>query len=687
MPPRTPAATTPVARVLPLLRIAHLDRGFDYLVSQEDSEAAVPGVRVRIRFNGQLQDAIVLQRLDRSDFSGDLRFIERVVSPFVVYPPALSQLVESLSARYAGTRADIIRAAIPPRHAKAEEADFGTAWEDLGTATEPDLSGWQDYQHGASFVDAVLSGTVARAAWQVAAGKQWMEALAALAAKVAIDGGGVVIVVPDQRDVDRLEAQLRTVVGAKQITTLTNSLGPQARYRRYLMALQGQARIVIGTRSAAYAPVQNLRLVAIYDDGDSSLVDNTKPYVHAREVLTTRAAQEGASVLIVGHSRTAETQLLVESGWAHNLLPTVETLQRTCPGITAVGEYGVSVARERGGTTSLQGPAYHALSAALGRGEPVLVSVPRAGYMPLLACGKCRTPARCRACNGPLGLPVEAPDDAPVTARAASAASAASAQVPACRWCGQLAPAHRCSACGSPRIRALVLGVQATAEELGRAFARTAVVVSGGNRVVDTVAAEPALVIATPGAEPQVSAGLYGAALIMDTGAVLGRQDLRATEEALASWARVATLVAPRSEGGEVIIAAEPGLPVVQELCNWNFAGAAARELASRRELRFPPAVPVAAIDGAAAAVDSFLSRFELADSAEVLGPVPLPPGNPLPGDYDVQQFGPPQRVIVRTPPGPRAALGLALRTAQAQRSINKEDLPLRIQVDPLHFG
>ena len=132
MPKKIPAATAPVARVLPLLAVAHLDRGFDYLVSEEDAAAAQPGVKVRIRFNGKLQDAIVLERLGRSDFSGDLRFIDRVISPYVVYPPAIAQLIESLANRYGGTRPDIIRSAIPPRHARAEESDLDTAWESFG---------------------------------------------------------------------------------------------------------------------------------------------------------------------------------------------------------------------------------------------------------------------------------------------------------------------------------------------------------------------------------------------------------------------------------------------------------------------------------------------------------------------------------------------------------------------------
>ena len=75
MPKKTPATRKPVVRVLPLLGVAHLDRGFDYLVEEADSEDVQPGIKVRIRFNGRLVDAIVLERLHDSEFGGNLRFI------------------------------------------------------------------------------------------------------------------------------------------------------------------------------------------------------------------------------------------------------------------------------------------------------------------------------------------------------------------------------------------------------------------------------------------------------------------------------------------------------------------------------------------------------------------------------------------------------------------------------------
>ncbi|MGO2573841.1 MAG: primosomal protein N', partial [Corynebacterium casei] len=316
MPKKTPASVKPVVRVLPLLGVSHLDRPFDYLVTEEESEAAQPGVRVRIRFNGRLVDALLMQRLSESDFDGKLAYIDRVISPFQVYPQQLSTLVDALANRYGGNRSDIIRFAIPPRHAKAEEADLDTSFEDLGEITEPDLSPFSAYQHGESFVDFVLAGNTARAAWQVAPGDDWAAAIAALGTKVALDGRGVLVVVPDQSDVDMVEAAFRKYVSAKQVTVLNVSQGPQARYRRYLSVLVGQARIVVGTKSAAFAPVKDLGLAVIFNDGDDNLVERSAPYVHSREVLTTRSAQGNCSVLLVGPARAAVARGGVGGGGA-----------------------------------------------------------------------------------------------------------------------------------------------------------------------------------------------------------------------------------------------------------------------------------------------------------------------------------------------------------------------------------
>ena len=281
--------------------------------------------------------------------------------------------------------------------------------------------------------------------------------------------------------------------------------------------------------------------------------------------------------------------------------------------------------------------ALRAARTALQAGLPVLVQVPRRGYVPALACARCRTIARCRHCTGPLSLPDRD------TAGAV------------CRWCGREEPALRCARCGSDAVRAVVVGARRTAEELGKAFPGIAVITSGGDAMVAAVPGEPAVVVATPGAEP-VAAGGYGAALLLDGWALLGRQDLRAAEDTLRRWMAAAALVRPRGDGGTVAVVAESAIPTVQSLIRWDPVGHADAELDARAEVGLPPAVHIAAVDGAPAAVGALLDTAELPETAQLLGPVDLPHRCP-----------PAARCRGRQPGEPDAGAGAPRRRAGAR--------------------
>ena len=110
-----------MARVLVDLPLAHLDRPFDYAVPEAMAEAARPGVRVKVRFAGQDVDGFVVERRAVSDHAGTLTALRRVISPEPVLTPAVAGLSEDVAKRYAGTRSDVLRLAVPPRHATVEK--------------------------------------------------------------------------------------------------------------------------------------------------------------------------------------------------------------------------------------------------------------------------------------------------------------------------------------------------------------------------------------------------------------------------------------------------------------------------------------------------------------------------------------------------------------------------------------
>ena len=211
-------------------------------------------------------------------------------------------------------------------------------------------------------------------------------------------------------------------------------------------------------------------------------------------------------------------------------------------------------------------------------------------------------------------------------------------------------------------------GAGRTAEELGRAFPSVPVRTSGRAEVISEVPSGPAVVVATPGAEPRADGG-YAAAVLLDGWALLGRPSLRAAEEALRRWMNAAALVRPAAEGGAVVVVADSGLAAVQALIRWDPVTHAERELAERATLRFPPAVRMAALTGPASAVREVLSAAALPPGADVLGPVPV----------EADQA----RALVRVPRSGGLALAAALRAAQAIRTAQKEAGVVRVQLDP----
>jgi primosomal protein N' (replication factor Y) len=210
------------------------------------------------------------------------------------------------------------------------------------------------------------------------------------------------------------------------------------------------------------------------------------------------------------------------------------------------------------------------------------------------------------------------------------------------------------------------------------------VITSAGEAVLSEVAGRPALVVATPGAEPCAS-GRYGAALLLDSWALLGRQDLRAAEDTLRRWMAAAALVRPRDDGGVVIVVAESSVPTVQALIRWDPVGHAEAELVARTEVALPPSVHMAALDGATEAVAALLDEVQLPDSAELLGPVELPPGVRRPPGTPADV--PVTRMLVRVRREQGLTLAAELRRGVAVTSARQTDEPVRVQVDPLRIG
>lgn len=667
----------PVARVRVDSTLPQVDRTFDYRVPAELSEDAVPGARVRVLFNGHELTGYIEERAATTDWTRtSLLPLKSVLSRVPSVAPEIFALAEALADRYASTVANVLRLAVPPRiaaldkkyapllpgyesaylgdsvpeseHVESEHAALGHADPEPSaasdTSTHADPYAWlatpgapapfvldppalnpdapdaasvfSDYENGAEFIEDVAAGAATRAVMTVLPGHlehTWADVVATALATAAASGRGAIAVVPTAKNLDLLEAALAERLPADSFVRLSSDSTPHTRYHGFVKARLGRVPVVIGTRAAAYAPVANLGLVVCWDDGDSSLVERRAPYCHARDVLLLRASAENTAALFAGFSMSSEAARLVRTRWASHVRAPRALVRDYSPRIFSTGSEFELARDPLAAMARIPHLAFEHARRALARG-PVLVQVARSGYIPSFSCERCRMPARCGECSGPLSM-------------------ASGSSVPSCSWCGHLAQQWRCSECGFTHWRYSAAGATRTAEELGRAFPNVPVISSAGDHVRASVGPEPALVVATPGAEP-VAFGGYAAALLLDADKMLRFDSLRAPEAALRRWLNAAALVRPAALEGTVVTTASPS-PVEQALVRWDPAWFARQELEERAQTGLPPAVRTAAVTGAEADVRAFMEEFlgssaldeRVREQLRIVGPVPLDQG------------------------------------------------------------
>lgn len=598
--------TDTVARVLIDSPLPQLDRLFDYGIPEALRETAVPGVRVKVplRSAGRIADGYIVELGPPGDYTGAISDLEEVVSAIPVLSAEVWAVARKVSERAAGNAYDIVRLAVPTRQVRVEKAYLGAdARPDLPELVPPaPIHGFGPgvletaiAARGRLAVDAIpLVSEVGEPGSGVWVG-DWAVTMAASAAATLAGGRTAILAVPDFRDQTQLAAALAAILPAERIIRLDAKQSNPDRYRAFLRCLRDEPVVIVGNRSVVYAPATNLGLIGIWDDGDPLHSEQLSPYVHARDAALVRQEQQGCALIFFGHSRSTEVERLVEIGFVAAVSPQPSVLPKIVPTSQQSSEDRLAA------QARIPSTAWREARAALEHG-PVLVQVARPGYAPRLACADCKRNARCLRCEGPLGQKT-------------------ASSTPACGWCGALAVQWKCSNCEGEKLRLLGYGAGRTAEDLGRAFPGVRIIVADGERPILEVGAEPALVIATRGAEP-IAAGGYRAILLLDGESMIARESLRVAEDCLRWWSNAAALAARRAP----IVLVGVGGALASAFVTWRQSDFARRELADRRVLRFPPAVRVATLTGTVQAVADAVAALQV-DGADILGPVEVDDG------------------------------------------------------------
>lgn len=739
----TPAEQHPIAQVVLDVQALHLGQTFDYFIDEKDSEAAQPGVLVRVRFGSQRVSGVIWARTDTSNTPrSSIRYIERVLSPDVLVPASMREDIGLIAKAYGGTRANILRFAVPPRVAKVEAEQrlaaafrrpVGGSLSDntqggfAGRGTNPDGTmpagstfavastvsegAAQGYRRlTANYADVnVLHDALTGQRFQsfvfdsLPGAQEWQRNMAWMVATALSAGKAAVVELPTMREVEDLMPMLRNY-GLKpfapapaggwvgDVAVLNAETMPAAdRYRTYLAVALGQVKVVIGTRAVMYAPVEGPALFAILEDAAYQNMDGMMPYPQARGVMRLRAKSHGGVFVAMANARTPQSQWentgpgTVEtpvSGYSTTIHPLASPLKDATPWVRWLNRDELARLADPSIGARVPHTAVRVLSKALESG-PVLLSIPQDSVSETLSCAKCHRQARCAKCSGPLQLPADRRDS-----------------TPRCRWCGAAAINWKCPGCGHERMRVVRVGAAGTAAELAGLFRGVPVVLSSKTQgLVRDVACQPMIVIATPGFEPRVrpvsaeqgSAGHeYRAVAVLDAWTSLYALGVDARLDTLTAWMRAVSLCAPRSRGGQALILGETDPAIAQSLMLWDSRILAAKDLEERVETGMPPAVAAACVWGRRDAVMTLMQRIgalggdwtACGELPGMLGPVPIAQPDTVDA-RELEATADRVKAVIRVPQSRRAELAARLHRETARHVASREPGELRFRVDP----
>jgi primosomal protein N' (replication factor Y) len=531
------------------------------------------------------------------------------LSPHCVATPASLALIDKASEFYCCNPWDLLRSAIPPRVVSVDK--------ELSVTQTPTKS---------------KSGIKVKAFQSfrpfIASDQQIAEIVDGF-----IKSGSVLIVAPDEKDVDRLISGLSDRY--ENVLRLSSSSTREERYRNFLLAMRLQSSIVVGTRSAVFTPINNLAAIIIYKESSPDHFDLRSPGWNSSTIARMRSELEGIGLVFTGFTPSVRVAYEIDRS-------TIKfNNQRTQVNVQAFTPSEGSL---------LPGRIYSEIKKALKKG-PVLFVAPRKGYGNALLCAHCRNVALCK-CGGRLSV-------------------AAKEVAPSCVHCGTSFPAWKCTFCDRDKQYLAGRGIERAAEEISRAFPGFPVVISAGDVIKEAVDAKPALILATPGAQPHVQDG-YSAVVVLDAIRFFSHTDVNGQERARELMFETASLV---NRDGQVLLVLDDSHPIVAALARWNIAPLLKRELAERGELKLPPSVTSAVLvmeQVAAAAIASGLRKAledrRLPSSTRIFGPTILPKGL--------------AKIVMHVSHEQSLELGVVLHELQRKRSISKKDL-LTLRIDP----
>ena len=375
---------------------------------------------------------------------------------------------------------------------------------------------------------------------------------------------------------------------------------PADRYRAWRAVASGIVPCVLGTRAAMYAPVEGDALFAIVEDTAYQYADGMMPYAQARGVMRLRAKKHGGVFVAMSYSRSALSQSEVDSyssntqvakdisGSSVPVTVRKELREKIVPWVRWLNRETLSKLADPSIGARIPHTAVRAINEALADGNPVLLSIAQDGVTQSAMCSSCLHQARCRRCTGPLDI-------------------SAGIKSLRCLWCGASAVNWSCANCGNTNLRAIRVGAAGIAQEVSKLFRNVPILLSSPhqpNGIIHSIDKKPVIVVATSGAEPRVKSqngaqsGSYGVVAILDTWVSLYASGLDSRIDTLTAWMKAASLCAPRTSGGSVLLIGETYTILARALTLWDTTQLSLNELSERKQAVLPPFVTAACVWG-----------------------------------------------------------------------------------------
>ncbi|CAN2199041.1 PriA Primosomal protein N' (replication factor Y) - superfamily II helicase [Candidatus Nanopelagicaceae bacterium] len=551
-----------VAQVWVDSSVFHLDSAFSYLIPGNLSDLVQVGSLVSVPFHGRDITGFVIG-LDAPASLVGLKSIHKVIGRYPLLTQEIIDLVIVAARRYAAHPLDLVRSAIPERVAAVEKN-----FDDGEVVLRP------------------ASGDSSKHYLQLPPGRSRSGLMAQKISSLRREGA-VLAILPDHREVTELCAELLSQGITPAI--LDTSLAKSEFYSNFLATRLGKTDVVIGTRSAIFAPVSNLRSILIYNEGSENFYERRAPGWNVRDIALMRSELEGVNLFFAGYSPSTDISRLIDANECD--FKKVRSKVRTSVFVQSHGEL-------------LPSRAIPPIRAALKTG-PVLFLVPLKGYAQAIRCAKCRTLSRC-TCGG---SHIKNSATSPIS----------------CSHCGSISPSWACVWCQHPVASLAARGADRHQHELGLLFPSVPVQLSTADHPIPEINGS-ALIIATPGMAPRVSQG-YAAVVLLEGNRFLNQPDMRASERVREIFFAHAALAAPNAP---VLLVQDEGHSIATAITTWNPTIAIQRDLEERRNLNLPPYVRSALMTMETKEItrlkNALLSSQEegrIPASTKILGPIP----------------------------------------------------------------